>query len=188
MEAATRLGRRVTRLQLAAVLLACGGQDPAPEPQSDALPDSAMGSAHEYAYLEDEVRHLVEFLRGNAQLRSTALADTVTFYIAPEGGGEQRSVSAGELQTVAAWRLGPYSLVPAAGLSDLRMTPGLHSNCFAMPLETRFPELARDPHVGVRLARPEAESCLQTWNATFVFNDDAEAPRLTAVVYDQWEW
>ena len=49
------------------------------------------------------------------------------------------------------------------------------------------PELAHYPHVGVRLGRDEAARCLQTWNVTFVFNEDAAAPRLTAVVYDQWE-
>jgi hypothetical protein len=35
-----------------------------------------------------------------------------------------------------------------------------------------------------------APSCLRTWNATFVFDTSAtgEPPRLSGVLYDQWEW
>ncbi|MFL5575675.1 MAG: hypothetical protein ACJ79S_06905 [Gemmatimonadaceae bacterium] len=46
------------------------------------------------------------------------------------------------------------------------------------------------PHVGVRLAADSvASSCLRSWNATFVFDTGAGgAPRLSGVLYDQWEW
>lgn len=181
---------RRTRTLLCALAIAmsgCAGSEPEPQQDGDP-PGPAEGTVHEYAYLEDEVRHLLEFLRGDAPLREDALADSVTLYVAPEGGGEMLAVAGGELLRPAAWRVGSHSLVPPAGLGDTRLTPGLHSRCQAAPLETTFPDLADYPHVGVRLARDEAASCLQTWNATFVFDEDALAPRLIAVVYDQWEW
>ena len=177
-----------TRLLCAAIIAtSCTGSEPEAQPDSD-VPGPAGGTVHEFAYLEDDVQHLLEFLRGNEALREALLADSVTLYVAPEGGGAERKVAAAELRDPAAWRVGPHSLVPPAGLTDLRVTPGLHSHCEAVPLDTRFPELARHPHVGVRLASDAAASCLQTWNVTFVFSDDAVAPRLTGVAYDQWEW
>ena len=165
----------------------CAGSESQPQ-QNEDPPGSAAGTVHEYAYLDDEVQHLLAFLRGDEPLREDALADSVTLHIAPEGGGGMRKLAGRELRSPAAWRVGSHSLVPPAGLDDIRVTPGLHSNCQPVALATRYPELAHFPHVGVRLARDEAASCLQTWNVTFVFNEDAVAPRLTAAVYDQWEW
>lgn len=165
----------------------CAGPD-SDSRQGEDLPSPAGATAHEYAYLEDEVQHLLEFLRGNAPLRERVLADTVTLYITPEGGGERVSIAAAALASPSAWRVASHSLAPPEDYGHLSITPGLHWNCQPMSLEARYPELARFPHVGVRLAPDAAASCLQTWNLTFVFNEDAEAPRLTAVVYDQWEW
>lgn len=169
---------------------ACAGPDPEPG-QRDAgagAAGAAGGAVHEYAYLEDSVEHLLEFLRGEVALQGERVADSVTLHVAPEGGGLTSRVAASDLEDPAAWRVGPYSFAPPEGYGHRTMTPGLHQNCYPVGLETRYPELARLPHVGVRLAPDEDAACLQTWNVTFVFNEDAEDPRLIGVVYDQWEW
>jgi hypothetical protein len=57
-----------------------------------------------------------------------------------------------------------------------------------VPLASRVPALAARPHVGVRLEPSTPKSCLETWNATFVFDTSAATPRLVAALYDQWEW
>jgi hypothetical protein len=49
------------------------------------------------------------------------------------------------------------------------------------------PESGAGRHIGSTRAH-RSGTPLQTWNATFVFDGDAERPRLTAVVFDQWEW
>ncbi|MDQ3949030.1 MAG: hypothetical protein M3282_01660, partial [Gemmatimonadota bacterium] len=72
--------------------------------------------------------------------------------------------------------------------SRLTTRVGRHLNCAEYPLSSRFPELARLPHVGTKLDPGEGSSCLQTRNVTFVFDPDAKPPTLVAVVYDQWEW
>ena len=143
---------------------------------------------HEYAYLLDETQHLVEFLRKEKPLNTILLADTVTLYIAPEGGGQQRKVPRRQLDERSAWQLGNYSLIPPDGMKELTISPGLHYNCQPQLLSDKFPELGDQPHVGVRLALSEDAGCLQTWNLTFVFDDNTIEPELTAVVYDQWEW
>ncbi len=61
-------------------------------------------------------------------------------------------------------------------------------NCAEYPLSSRFPELARLPHVGTKLEPGDASSCLQTWNLTLVFDPNQRPPTLVAAVYDQWEW
>lgn len=167
--------------------LSCAGSGSEEQPTED-LPGPAAGTVHEYAYLEKEVQRLLAFLRAHGPLPEDVLADSVTLYVAPEGGGEVRKVADRDLRSRAEWRVGSYSLVPPSGFEHSRVTPGLHSYCEAVTLDTRYPELAQYPHVGVRLARDEAASCMQTWNVTFVFDEDADAPRLIAVVYDQWEW
>jgi hypothetical protein len=174
-------------LVLTAVTSTCGG--PGEEPRDDApLPGPAGETVHEYAYLEDEVEHLLAFLRGEAPLRLEVLADSVTLRVAPEGGGDTVAVARDELRSPSAWRVGSYSLLPPEAYGHRTITPGLHWNCRAVGLETLYPELARLPHVGTRLAPGDDAGCLQTWNMTFVFDQDAETPRLTGVVYDQWEW
>ncbi|HUE84440.1 MAG TPA: hypothetical protein VMO26_00015 [Vicinamibacterales bacterium] len=182
-----RLLRDLLLVGLITATAGCAGPDSDPQ-QGEDLPSPAGGSTHEYAYLEDEVQHLLEFLRGTAPLREGLLADTVALYIAPDGGGEKVSMAASVLGSPSAWRVASYSLTPPEDYGHATITPGLHFNCQPVNLETLYPELARFPHVGVRLAIDEGATCLQTWNLTFVFNEDAEAPRLTAVVYDQWEW
>lgn len=138
-------------------------------------------------------RTVIDFLRGDADGRALALADTVTFHLAPEGGGGTRKVAASELRDRAEWRIRGdwgqmYPLVPPAGLSRLTTRFGSHLKCFEYPLARDFPELARLPHVGTRLEPEHMTSCLQTWNLTLVFQADTLPATLTAVVYDQWEW
>jgi hypothetical protein len=55
------------------------------------------------------------------------------------------------------------------------------------PLSATFPDLARLPHVGATL-RYGADSCLQTWNLTLVFDARARPWKVVAAVYDQFEW
>ena len=173
--------------------LSCSGPGPEPEPeappQETAAPGATGGTVHEFAYLVPPVERLIGFLRGEGDLPDDVLADSVTLYVAPEGGGARVTRSAGELADRAGWRVDGHDLIPPSGHTSSTLSPGLHWNCQPMGLDTRYPELAALPHVGVKLAPGEgAVSCLQTWNATLVFDRDAATPRLTAVVYDQWEW
>jgi hypothetical protein len=141
-----------------------------------------------YEYLRDEAEHLVSFLRGETRLRSDLLADSVTLYLAPEGGGERRRLAKRQLKNRAAWRVGAHTFVPPQGVTQLTTRAGYHFNCLAMPLQSKNAQLAHYPHIGARLAPANGTNCLQAWNATFVFNEDRARPRLTAVVLDQWEW
>jgi hypothetical protein len=60
-------------------------------------------------------------------------------------------------------------------------------NCREYPLSSIHEELARYPHVGIRLAYG-TDSCLQSRNFTLVFDPNEKPPTLIAAVYDQWEW
>lgn len=134
---------------------------------------------------------IVAFLQGRAQLDTMALADTVTLYVSPEGGGGRSTYSRVELRDRGSWMVlsgaRRFSLVPPAANTRLTTSPGKHINCREYDLASRYPELARLPHVGARLDPAQTASCLQTWNLTLVF-DSAASPHLTAAVYDQWEW
>jgi hypothetical protein len=187
MTALTEAVRSRARMRLGwalcMLLAACSGERPAADPPGTA------GTVHEYAYVLDEAEHLLAFLRGERELVATLLADTVTLLVAPEAGVAPVRLSRGQLADRSAWRVGPYSLTPPAELPHVTMAPGLHFNCMPGDLAAKLPQLGDQPHVGVRLAdAEEPTSCLRTWNVTFVFSDDAAAPRLVAVVYDQWEW
>jgi hypothetical protein len=163
---------------------------PAGAPPSPDTPSTgAAGTVHEYAYLLDEAEHLLAFLRGEDDLDRTLLADTVTLHVAPEAGVAPVRRAREQLADRGAWRVGPYVLVPPPNLPQVTAAPGLHFNCMPGDLAGKVPQLAGTPHVGLRLAdAEEPTSCLRTWNLTLVFSGDAAAPRLTAVVYDQWEW
>lgn len=81
-----------------------------------------------------------------------------------------------------------YAFAPPAGLTKLTAKAGRHFNCLEYALASRFPHLAKLPHVSVKLEPTTSSSCLQSWNTTFVFDASERAPRLVAAVYDQWEW
>lgn len=131
---------------------------------------------------------LVAFLRGERELDRALLADSVTLYIAPEGGGDSRQAGRSSLADRGAWSVGSTSLLPFDGPATLTTTPGRHLNCREYALASSFPSLAQLPHVGASLQADGATSCLQTWNMTFIFNDGPADPEIVAVVYDQWEW
>ncbi len=173
-------------LGLMGVLSGCarGG----PESEEVDAPAAGGTTVHEYAHLEDEVAHLLDFLQGKVPLRADLLSDSVTLYLAEEGGGAEQSLAREDLRSSSAWRVGDYAFAPPEGYGHRMLTPGRHWTCMPVALESRRSGLAHLPHVGVRLSRDADSPCLQTWNATFVFDDDVESPRLTGVVYDQWEW
>lgn len=137
---------------------------------------------------------IVAFLTGDAPFEEITLEDSVSIHLAPEGGGTHVRVPRDALRERQQWRVRSpdgrtvYSLVPPRRDALLVTSPGRHLNCREQELASLFPELARLPHVGAMLQPPAARSCLQAWNATFVFAARGPRPSLTAVVYDQWEW
>lgn len=141
--------------------------------------------------LDSTAKEIVAFLQGKRPFDGIRLADTVVLYLSPEGGGTRAVFARDSLRTPARWTVksdrGTYSFVPPPWT---RMTtrPGRHFNCHEYPLASRFLDLAMRPHVGVKLEPERPASCLQSWNTTFVFDTTAGRPRLTAAVYDQWEW
>ena len=143
--------------------------------------------------LEQAAEEIVGFLRGNVGFEKIHLADTVVLYLSPEGGGTRTRFTRAQLSVPSSWVLrsgrSTYSFVPPQRLTTLTAKAGRHFNCLEYPLASRFRELAALPHVGVKLEPDGPTSCLETWNATFIFNDSgAQPPRLVAAVYDQWEW
>lgn len=174
-------------------LCGCSGPAPNADPaQSDASPPTQTVSLQEDRFVA-AAGTVIDFLRGEAGFDALNLSDTLTFYLAPEGGGGTVEVPARDLRDRAGWRVRSgaghtYGLVPPAGSSRLETRYGRHMRCFEYALEDDFPELARLPHVGTRLEPSDMSSCLQSWNLTLVFQADTLPPRLAAVVYDQWEW
>jgi hypothetical protein len=187
----SRIRRRLQRMARAAApwLLAAGSaacEAARDEPNAEARPADAP--AAQEPRLLGAADGIVAFLQGSVPLDTSLLADTVTLYVAPEGGGESRPVPRGELGEPARWRVGTYPFAPPPGATEVERRAGRHFNCREYDLATRYPELARLPHVGVRLAPPGSASCLQVWNLTLVFAADSARPALVAAVYDQWEW
>ncbi len=133
----------------------------------------------------------MEFLRGNASFEQIGLSDTVTLFVSPEGGGERATFLREQLRHPAAWKVRSggrvLRLAPPAGMTKLKTKVGRHINCAEQELAAKFPEFARLPHVGTMLEPAKLQSCMQTWNMTFVF-DKSFRPRVVAAVYDQWEW
>jgi hypothetical protein len=142
------------------------------------------------AELLQTAEHIVRFLQGRVDLDSSVVADTVTLYISPEGGGATARVSRELLTNPANWRIesgtATHTLTPPAQLTELTTRAGSHFSCLEYQLATRYPELATLPHVGTKLSNT-AGNCLQTWNLTLVFAPQS-APQLVGAVYDQWEW
>lgn len=186
-------GRRgLASLLLAATLAAAACERPAPDAPADSRPARPAPPPASPSPGDEELREragrIVAFLRGDAPLEPGLLADTVTLLVAPEGGGERRRVAREELADRSAWRVGRFALVPPDELTEVTTRVGSHLSCMETELGSLYPELARRPHVGVMLEPPTRESCLQTWSTTLVFGGGGPEPRLTAVVYDQWEW
>lgn len=141
--------------------------------------------------LDSAAKEIVAFLQGKRPFDGIPLGDTVVLYLSPEGGGTRAAFTRESLRTPASWSVQSdgrkYSFVPPPWT---RMTtrPGRHFNCAEYSLASRFVNLAVRPHVGVKLEPDRPASCLESWNATFVFDTTAGRPQLIAAVYDQWEW
>lgn len=176
------------------LLVACGRDSPdAREGGQGPEPATTVESAATPAELEDAAREIVLFLRGEGRLSGGRLADTVTLYLSPEGGGGAEVLPREQLQDPVGWRIEApdgyvHLLAPPPGATVLTARAGVHFNCLEYSLSTRSAELALLPHVGVKLEPAESASCLQTWNMTFVFDPEIDRPTLIAAVYDQWEW
>jgi hypothetical protein len=144
--------------------------------------------------LERIAKEIVGFLRGDADFENirSRLADTVALYLTPEGGGTAVGYLREHLRAPANWVIvsdhGTYSFVPPRQLTKLTVKEGHHFNCLEYSLASRFPALAGAVHVGVKLEPDRRTSCLETWNATFIFDWSTGPARLVAAVYDQWEW
>ena len=144
------------------------------------------------AELEAAAGDVVAFLRGAGPFERVRLADTVTLYVSPEGGGARAVFDRERLRSSSSWIVRSerqrYAFAPPVGLTKLTTRVGRHFDCLEYPLSSRFPALAPLPHVGVKLEPDSGGNCLQSWNVTLVFDSVARPPRLVAAVYDQWEW
>jgi hypothetical protein len=178
-------------LGVAFLLAACGGREGDTAPDTAAPPDDTQPATAADAELEAAARNVIGFLRGNTPFDSVPLADSVALYVAPEGGGGRSIYSREALRQPSSWKVTSgqrtFALAPPPGMDSLTTKAGRHFNCREYDLASRHPELARQPHVGTRLEPARPASCLQSWNLTLVFDSTAQR-RLTAAVYDQWEW
>lgn len=153
----------------------------------------ASRQATEPIGLVDAGIRIVGFLRGEVPFDSIPLADTVALYLGREEGGTRRDVPRELLRDRRNWTVHSESLrhtypfAPPPGNASLTTRVGRHVRCVDHPLSATFPELARLPHVGTTL-RYGADSCLQTWNLTLVFDARARPWKLVAALYDQFEW
>jgi hypothetical protein len=166
-------------------------------PAPAGTPDTIPLGIHRPGELDDAARAIVAFLGGEVGFDSIHLADTVTFYMSPEGGGTPRTVVREQLRERSNWTIrGPsprpgrlgirYSLAAYRDSAELTTRVGRHLNCREYPLASINEDLARLPHVGVKLAY--GTSCMETRNFTLVFDPLKKPPTLVAAVYDQWEW
>jgi hypothetical protein len=157
-----------------------------------AAPSSAVHTNPDPEGAIRAAKDIVGFLRGDVGFDKIRLADTVVLYVSPEGGGGRREFTREQLRTPSSWVVPSgrqtYTFAPPAHLTKVTAKAGRHFNCLEYALASRFPDLARLPHVGVKLEPDTLASCLQTWNTTFVFDASKPSPRLAAAVYDQWEW
>jgi hypothetical protein len=184
--------RALTGALVLGVSLGCGSSDreTADTPAATAEPVVARTNHQEFVAAAESI---VSFLRGENSFDTTRAADTVVLHISPEGSGDSALVPRALLRNRSNWRVSSsagttYRFVPPSRATQLTTRAGTHFNCLEYPLASRFPDLAEFPHVAVKLVPPGAESCLQSWNLTFVFAPDEAQPTLLAVVYDQWEW
>jgi hypothetical protein len=170
------------------VLLSACTPPGAPNQNEITTQESETGATADF---RTATRDLVAFLRGDSEHHAVAMADSIQLVIAPEGGGLRREIRAEDLATRETWVIDgggrAISIVPSQRDAEVELTVGRHRNCGEFPLETVAEDLADSPHVGVTLYYGR-QSCLQTWNATFVYSPDATEPTLIAAVYDQWEW
>jgi len=137
-------------------------------------------------------RALASFLAGQGAIDTTVLADSVTLYVAPDGGGQSATLPKNALLDRTGWAVrgsrGPISFTPDIGLTKVSTLVGRHFNCFPVDLVSKAPQLSALPHVGVKMEPVPASSCLNAWNLTVLFDSASRKPRVVAAFYDQWEW
>ena len=187
----TRKGlQSASRWLVVFLLAACGGQE-GDAGADTAAPAATIAPIAGDAELEAAARNVIRFLQGSTPFDSVPLADSVALYVAPEGGGGRSVYRRDALRQPSSWRVESgqrtFALTPPPGVDSLTAKAGRHFNCREYDLASRYPALARQPHVGTTLEPAQPASCLQSWNLTLVFDSTAER-RLTAAVYDQWEW
>jgi hypothetical protein len=194
-EASRALGpsraERPARIVIADFVIHRGLSDQVNSARFVRLRDSGSVAASNRA-LESAAKEIVAFLQGKRRFETIHLADTVVLYLSPEGGGTRAAFTRDALRTPSNWMLQSgrqsHSFVPPRSVTRMTAKAGRHLKCLEYPLESLFSHLGGLPHAGVKLEPETAGSCLQTWNATFVFDTAAQPPRLVAAVYDQWEW
>jgi hypothetical protein len=162
------------------------------QPPLPPVTDTGPLGAHSRTELDQAAKQIIGFLRGEVGFDRIRLADTVTLYISPEGGGTRATFSREQLRDRSNWKVRglstySFSFVPSKGRAELTTRVGRHLNCREYPLSWRYKELAQFPHVGTMLSYGR-DSCLQTRNLTLVFDPNEKPPTLVAAVYDQWEW
>jgi hypothetical protein len=186
----------------AAVVTSCGGgrvasdsaaADSGQRAATRDVPTPQQPAAVDSAALDTAARRIVGFLRGQLPFDSIRVADTVTLYVSPEGGGARTTVTREQLRDRTSWRVrgpggSPVALAVPAALTKLTTRVGRHIKCMEYQLSSTFPELARLPHVGTKVEPAGSSSCLQTRNLTLLFDPNRAPPTLVAAVYDQWEW
>jgi hypothetical protein len=192
----------MSRLWLAIVLLTACGTEPAdsPEHAATASHDTAAAAGADIITMLSErdrarvaaAERIIDFLRGGPELDASDVADTVAFHLPRGAGGGGTVMSRAELRVRENWQVRgahglTWSLVPPSWTDVLTTRVGRHLRCFEYDLAEEFPDLAGQPHVGTMLRPADAQSCLQSWNLTLIF-DDSPRPVLIAAVYDQWEW
>ncbi len=189
-------------LALAILVLgaACRSDDSSAQIQTPSpSPHIAETKVHQPADLVDAALALVGFLQGSVGYDQIALADQVALHLAEEnlnpGGQNPRILSADALRDPRNWQIfSPiteitYEFAPPANLEVVHAVVGRHFECLETTLaEHNLDALGSLPHVGTMLYPENGNTCLQSWNLTFVFDPVLQPPTLVAVVYAQWEW
>jgi hypothetical protein len=180
-------------LALCVVVLACASDRKVAADSGSATPAARSSSGvFSEPELEKAATEIVAFLQTGDGFDSLRIADTVVLYVTPEGGGGRSTIKREQLRDRSRWEVRSgqqrYAIAPPRRMPAMTTKVGRHINCMDYDLATRYPDLAKLPHVGVKLAPDSTSSCLQSWNVTFVFDSNARPPRLMAAVYDQWEW
>jgi hypothetical protein len=174
----------------------CGSERELASPQN-ASPSSGQSRmrAHSAAELKNAATAIIGFLQGSAGFDQFAVADTVSLHLSPEGGGTWRKLSREMLRDRFNWKVRSeafdhiYSFVPPQAEWELTTRVGRHLNCgYDYALATRVEHMSAFPHVGTTLYPRNGDSCIQSWNLSFVFDPKVKPLILMAVVYDQWEW
>jgi hypothetical protein len=178
----------IARALLLCALVSCVRDRSRVDSVGAAPPDSTQAPIR----LDSAARDIVGFLQGAIPFDSIAFADSVVLQVSPEGGAGRTVMPRESLRDRARWVVnssgGTYAFVPHPTLTKLTTRVGRHLKCMEYELSSLAPNLSTRPHVGTKLEPPDGDSCLQTWNVTFVFDTSARTPQLVAALYDQWEW